>query len=209
MPINDPRALAVPMRGAVIAWLAAGRGRFSITSGVRTRQEQIDLRITNGCPDIWSSPSSSCRIATAIPGTSKHERGEAVDIGGDRSLAARLAPQFGLGRTVPSESWHFEVVNSAIASRYPSAGGFTMADIDRIINKLDEVIASNQNQGELTRQKIEAQGNLSRISNRRQALLTRHEVLKSAHADQRDLDAILAELAKLGPEEIEGRDGIA
>lgn len=204
MPINDPQALAPPMRGATIAWLAAGRGAFRITSGVRTRQEQIDLRISNGCPDIFSSPASSCRIATAIPGTSKHERGEAVDVGGDRSLAARLAPQFGLGLTVPGEPWHFEVVNSSIASRYLNERGFTMAEINRIISKLDDVISAVQNQGELTRQKIEAQGELSRVSNRRQALLTRHEVLKAARADQKDLNAIRAELAELGPEEAQG-----
>lgn len=79
-----------------------------------------------------------------------------------------------------------------------------MAEINRIISKLDDVISAVQNQGELTRQKIEAQGELSRVSNRRQALLTRHEVLKAARADQKDLNAIRAELAELGPEEAQG-----
>lgn len=192
MPINDPHVLAPPFRDAVIAWLDEGDGRFWITSGLRTRQEQIDLRVSNGCPDIWSSPASTCRVPTAIPGTSKHERGEAVDVGGDKALAARLAPRFGLGLTVPGEDWHFEVTNAAVASTYPKEG-FTMADIDRLIDKLDDLTKVTKRQGELNRR-----------TTRRQALLVRRDVLRAAKADQKDLDAILDELEKLGPEEAEG-----
>jgi hypothetical protein len=47
--------------------------------GYRDSEAQIQLRIKNGCPDIWTSPSSSCRIPTAIPGNSMHEKGLAID----------------------------------------------------------------------------------------------------------------------------------
>lgn len=192
MPINDPHALTPPLREAAVAWLEAGKGAFYVVSGLRTRQEQIDLRVTNGCPDIWTSSASSCRVPTAIPGTSRHETGLAVDVGGDKVLAKRLAPQFGLGLTVPGEDWHFEVVNEAVANTYPK-DGFTMAEIDRIIDKLDDVIKSNQRQENLTRTSI-----------RRQALLTRHDVLKAANAEKKLIQAVLDELAELGPEEAQG-----
>lgn len=193
MPINDPAVLKDPFRGAVVAWLAAGEGAFWITSGLRTRQEQIDLRVSNGCPDIFTSPASTCRVPTAIPGTSKHERGEAVDVAGDKTLAARLAPRFGLGLTVPGEDWHFEVVNAATAAQYPYNEEFTVEQFDRLIAAIDNLTKVVKRQGDLTRRTV-----------RRQALLTRLDVKRAAKADQADLDAILDELAQLGAEETEG-----
>ena len=193
MPINDPAVLKDPFRGAVVAWLAASKGAFWISSGLRTRQEQIDLRVSNGCPDIFTSPASTCRIPTAIPGTSKHERGEAVDVAGDKALAARLAPRFGLGLTVPGEDWHFEVVDATTAAQYPYNEEFTVEQFDRLIAAIEDLTKVVKRQGELTRKTV-----------RRQALLTRLDVKRAAKADQADLDAILDELAQLGAEEAEG-----
>lgn len=61
--------------------------------------------------------------------------------------------------------------------------GFTVADIDKLINV------------------IQAQGKLTRKAVRRQGLLVRLQNGKLAKADQKDLDAILAELKSLGADE--------
>lgn len=47
--------------------------------GWRSSEVQASLRRTNGCPDVYDSPASSCRVPTARPGTSEHEKGLAVD----------------------------------------------------------------------------------------------------------------------------------
>jgi hypothetical protein len=43
-----------------------------------------------------------------------HERGLAVDLGGDTGLAARLVADLGLSlyRPLPHEPWHFELVGT-------------------------------------------------------------------------------------------------
>lgn len=95
-------------RQKVSGLLYEAGGKVTITSGYRTNAQQRALRVSNGCPDVMTSPASSCRVPTAIPGTSKHEKGLAVDFGGDLALAARLAPKYGLRAAVPGEPWHFE-----------------------------------------------------------------------------------------------------
>ncbi|MFI5497190.1 M15 family metallopeptidase [Actinoplanes sp. NPDC051859] len=86
--------------------------------GFRTREQQIRLRKANGCPDVWKSPASSCRVPTAIPGQSLHELGLAVDITADgRSLSADTAgfrwlsahaARYGFVN-LPSEAWHWSI----------------------------------------------------------------------------------------------------
>lgn len=87
-------------------------------SGWRSHQKQIELRTTNGCPDVWTSPASACRIPTAIPGTSLHESGLAVDFtdGGQKlSRSSRgfnwlgaNAAKYGFAN-LPSEPWHWSI----------------------------------------------------------------------------------------------------
>jgi septal ring factor EnvC (AmiA/AmiB activator) len=48
-------------------------------SGYRSPEITARLRAVNGCPDIYNSPASSCRVPTARPGSSEHEKGLAVD----------------------------------------------------------------------------------------------------------------------------------
>ena len=48
-------------------------------SGYRSPETTAALRRANGCPDVYESPSSACRVPTARPGTSMHEKGLAVD----------------------------------------------------------------------------------------------------------------------------------
>lgn len=47
--------------------------------GFRTYKEQLQLRKDNHCPNILTSPASACNPDTAIPGTSVHEQGLAID----------------------------------------------------------------------------------------------------------------------------------
>ncbi|GID32772.1 M15 family metallopeptidase [Paractinoplanes brasiliensis] len=86
--------------------------------GFRTKERQIQLRKTNGCPDVWTAPSSSCRVPTAIPGRSLHELGMAVDITQDGKSLTRTstgykwliahAKAYGFVN-LPSEPWHWSI----------------------------------------------------------------------------------------------------
>ena len=87
--------------------------------GFRTKQQQIALRTTNGCPDIWTAPASSCRVPTAIPGRSLHELGLAIDItSGKKTINDRKSAAFkwlaaNAGKygfvNLPSEPWHWSI----------------------------------------------------------------------------------------------------
>lgn len=103
---------------------AAADGIVLSGSGYRSPDVTARLRIANGCPDVYDSPASSCRIPTARPGTSEHEKGLAVDftwqgqtICYPRSSAQCTgnaahnwlranAGRFGF-RNLPSEAWHW------------------------------------------------------------------------------------------------------
>ncbi|MFI5897422.1 M15 family metallopeptidase [Actinoplanes sp. NPDC051513] len=87
--------------------------------GFRTKQRQIELRVINGCPDIWTAPASSCRVPTAIPGRSLHEIGLAIDMtAGGKSINSREsiafkwlaahAASYGFVN-LPSEPWHWSI----------------------------------------------------------------------------------------------------
>lgn len=94
---------------------AAADGTPLTGSGWRSNARQIQLRTINGCPDVWSSSPSSCRVPTAIPGTSMHEQGLAIDFDNCsyrgsacyRWLASN-ASRFGMFN-LPSEPWHWSV----------------------------------------------------------------------------------------------------
>jgi hypothetical protein len=96
---------------------AAGRvGLVLCGGGFRTREQQIERRIANGCPDVFTAQPEQCRTPTAIPGTSMHERGLAVDFtcrgalvsGGDPCFQWLVANahRYGL-KNLPSEPWHW------------------------------------------------------------------------------------------------------
>ena len=86
--------------------------------GFRTKERQAELRKINGCPDVWTAPSSSCRVPTAIPGRSLHEIGLAVDISsGGRTISRKTkaftwlqanAHEYGYVN-LPSEAWHWSI----------------------------------------------------------------------------------------------------
>ncbi|MFA6524472.1 MAG: D-alanyl-D-alanine carboxypeptidase family protein [Candidatus Paceibacterota bacterium] len=88
--------------------------------GARTYDQQIDLRKKHKCPDIYTSPSNTCKPPTARPGHSKHESGKAIDFtcngqsmeksGGKNSVCFKWlsnnAKTYGL-KNLASESWHW------------------------------------------------------------------------------------------------------
>lgn len=91
---------------------AANDGVFLSGSGWRSPERTAELRVINGCPDIYESSPSSCRIPTARPGQSMHERGLAIDFRscwrGSECFTwlSGNAASFGFFN-LPSESWHW------------------------------------------------------------------------------------------------------
>jgi len=68
--------------------IAKAKGDNIILSGggFRTRDQQIQARKDNGCKDVFNTPPSDCKIPTAKPGTSMHEKGVAFDFTCDGKL---------------------------------------------------------------------------------------------------------------------------
>lgn len=137
------------------AMIAASGGLLGPGSGRRSIQEQIKLRISNGCPDVWTAPASSCRIPTAIPGQSEHNHGFAMDLvdtstgravqGGsaaDEWLRANAA-NFGLHMPVKGEAWHVEMIEGGHdgGGQVQGAIGFDMNGAEVRRNPEDELSA--------------------------------------------------------------------
>ena len=92
--------------------------------GYRSPETTARLRRANGCPDVYESPASACRVPTARPGESMHEQGLAIDFnyrGGTvcypRSASsctgnpafdwlAANAARYGL-QVLSTEAWHW------------------------------------------------------------------------------------------------------
>jgi D-alanyl-D-alanine carboxypeptidase len=118
--ITVNKAVAYPFQHMIDD--AAKAGIKISGGGFRTREQQIALRTTNGCPDVWTAPSSSCRVPTAIPGRSLHELGLAIDLTtGGKSIGSRTSPAFKWLAAnaakygfvnLPSEPWHWSITGS-------------------------------------------------------------------------------------------------
>ena len=100
------------MRGAVDELISASGGRVHLVSAYRSLERQTELwneaLAKYGDPEIaddW----------VARPGTSNHERGVAVDLGGDIELAVDLVDRLGLPlwRPMSWEPWHFELIRGS------------------------------------------------------------------------------------------------
>lgn len=113
-----PMSIAYPSDGlhphleeALDRLLPAGRGAIHVVSGWRSLDEQRVLwneaLARYGDPEIADDH-------VARPGTSLHESGLAVDLGGDVELAAGLVGSLGipLHRPLAHEPWHFELIGS-------------------------------------------------------------------------------------------------
>jgi len=118
--IFDPEALApAPLEfnssglhprlaDAVAELVRASRGALRVVSGWRSYAEQ--QRLWRDALDTYGSPERADDWV-ARPGTSAHERGVAVDLGGDLRAAVALVEslQLPLYRPLDHEPWHFEL----------------------------------------------------------------------------------------------------
>jgi hypothetical protein len=96
------------LRAAVDRLIRASGGAIRIVSGYRSHAEQA--RLWAEAVDRYGDPEIADDWV-ARPGTSAHERGLAVDLGGDIELAVRLVHTLGLPllRPLQHEPWHFEL----------------------------------------------------------------------------------------------------
>lgn len=96
---------------AVAKLIKASNGRVYLVSGYRSPERQAELwqeaLARYGDPEVADN-------WVARPGTSKHEKGLAVDLGGDLDLAASLVAHLDLPlwRPMSWEPWHFELMAS-------------------------------------------------------------------------------------------------
>jgi hypothetical protein len=101
----DAEGLDPRFSGAIQAMIAASHGKLYIESGYRSDATQAALFA--GAVKKYGSPEAA-RKWVAPPGHSNHNKGWAVDLGGDIELAHQLAPQFGLVFPMSWEPWHIE-----------------------------------------------------------------------------------------------------
>lgn len=96
------------LASAVESLLREAGGALRIVSGYRSPERQRELW-RRALTEYGSSDAADDWVAP--PGHSMHERGLAVDLGGDLELAARLVAELGLPlhRPLPHEPWHFEL----------------------------------------------------------------------------------------------------
>ncbi|MGH2754447.1 MAG: D-alanyl-D-alanine carboxypeptidase family protein [Actinomycetota bacterium] len=91
--------------------IRAAGGAVRLVSGWRSPERQ-EVLWSNALARHGSPEAADDWVAR--PGHSMHERGLAVDLGGDLALAARLVGELGLPlyRPLANEPWHFELVGS-------------------------------------------------------------------------------------------------
>jgi hypothetical protein len=99
------------LRNSIEELLEASDGAVHIVSGWRSPQEQAMLW-ADALARYGSAEAADDWVAP--PGHSMHEKGLAVDLGGDVELAARLSEDLDLPvhRPLANEPWHFELVGA-------------------------------------------------------------------------------------------------
>ena len=100
-----------PLKLAVDRLIEASNGRVHLVSGARSTARQTEL--WNEALERYGDPEIADNWV-ARPGTSNHEEGLAVDLGGDLELAVHLVDELGLPlwRPMSWEPWHFELTGS-------------------------------------------------------------------------------------------------
>jgi hypothetical protein len=105
----DTTGLDPSFAKALLAMIAESNGRITIASGYRSVERQTQL--FNDAVKKYGSESAA-RHWVAPPGHSNHNRGLAVDLGGDIALAHQLAPKYGLSFPMSWEQWHIEPIGA-------------------------------------------------------------------------------------------------
>lgn len=91
-----------PELGRALSAMSKSVGQsIFVQSGNRTYAEQVAL---------WNAYQAGTGNLAARPGTSNHEGGRAADITPGSEVFGGAAGRFGLGFTVPGESWHIELL---------------------------------------------------------------------------------------------------
>ncbi|MEA2433568.1 MAG: hypothetical protein QOG54_1025 [Actinomycetota bacterium] len=110
-PVSGVTGLNPTLQEAVSRLIAASNGKVWLVSGFRDHQRQYELWVA--ALQRYGSPEAADNWV-APPGSSMHERGLAVDLGGDLNLAVQLIQQMGLPlwRPMSWEAWHFELFGS-------------------------------------------------------------------------------------------------
>lgn len=105
----DRRGLHPFLESTIERLIAAAGGAVYVVSGHRSESEQRSLW-TEALARYGSPERADDWVAR--PGRSMHERGLAVDLGGDIELAAKLVTELALplARPLRHEPWHFELV---------------------------------------------------------------------------------------------------
>jgi len=107
----DSAGLHPALDAAIERLVTASGGTVTVVSGFRSSERQAHLweqalrRYGSAeAADDWVAP----------PGRSMHERGLAVDLGGDLGRAVQLIQELGLPlhRPLANEPWHFELLGS-------------------------------------------------------------------------------------------------
>src|SRR5215471_14162749 len=93
------------LASAVQAMINLSGGRIWVNSGFRDHALQAQLY----AQAVRQHGAAQAGNWVAPPGHSNHERGLAVDLGGDMSLAHQLAPRVGLWFPMSWEPWHVEM----------------------------------------------------------------------------------------------------
>ena len=108
---NTTAGLHPAMKMAIDRLIEASRGRVYLVSSTRTTARQTEL--WNEALEKYGDPEIADNWV-ARPGTSNHEEGLAVDLGGDLRLAVSLVDELGLPlwRPMSWEPWHFELIGS-------------------------------------------------------------------------------------------------
>jgi hypothetical protein len=104
-----------PVLGRAIGLLVArSNGAVHVVSGLRTRAAQA--RLWQDALARYGADSAGHWVAP--PGRSLHERGLAVDLGGDLDKAVQVIEMLGLPlhRPLANEPWHFELIGSRISN---------------------------------------------------------------------------------------------
>ncbi len=99
------------LKKALDALVAASNGSIQLVSGYRSHDRQ--QRLWNDALARYGS-AEAADDWVAPPGHSMHEKGLAVDLGGDLELAAELVRRLDLPlwRPMDHEPWHFELIGS-------------------------------------------------------------------------------------------------
>ena len=106
MAVASAEGLDPNLSNALDRMIAASGGAIYVVSGFRSTEEQQSL--WDEAVSRYGSEDAAAQWV-ARPGYSNHNKGTAVDLGGDLEMAAQLAKQFGLWNPMSWEPWHFEL----------------------------------------------------------------------------------------------------